>query len=240
MKKITAKEYWAATQNHQFSEEELDYFAELEADHELEEAAAFVREYGEFIEDSHSRRCFFEGYFKFDSWLLFDEALAIYYCVDPRFIDPVARVYSLGYYELRAHVDAAVGVTLKVLNPNAPKDEWRVTPRGFVHWLISKGLEVPPELMQLFGGRPAKPKNSNHPNAERHAQRREQVLAAALAVMASVPGKCKKNGKFSPTAIATQIDLFSKYVYGEYEESPLSERRTKEIISEAINLIPES
>ena len=201
--------------------------------------------YEQRLQDPDALKSFMEECAGLDSWLLYSEALPYCQGVDPRewrhvregCLDWQAQVIRL--------IKAGIGISLKVINSAAEEGSLRVKPKVFVQWLHSNGIRPHPELEAVLGvefSAEKKAKNkkySQHGNTEFHAQRREKVLAAAVAVLAAVPDKCKRNGKISGSAISEQIDVFSTHVYGVGEEAPLGSRKVTEIISKALKLIPD-
>lgn len=201
--------------------------------------------YEQRFKDPDALRIFMEECTQLDSWLLYSEALPFCQGVDPRewrhvredCLDWQAQVIRL--------IKASIGTSLKVINPEVEEGSLRVKPKVFVQWLHNKNINLHPELEAALGvsfsteKAPKKKGYREHGNAEFHAQRREKVLAAAIAVMAAAPDNCKVNNKFSGSAISSQIDRFSDQVYGPYEEPPLGTRKTEEIINKALKLIPD-
>jgi|GEM_PF-4017185 hypothetical protein len=208
--------------------------------HEEQELIYFAENYEYLVVDPKYRENLYKRYVNLDTWLLFSEAIGMVFIFDPNYLDSLASLHIENYgSEILPQVRAAANASFKVLNPDAPEDEWRVKPKEFLLWAEKKGWDIPEELHPILQPKKGNSSYSSHPNAEHHAQRRERVLAAAVAVMASAPEKCKRNGKYSPSAIAAQIELSAEYVYGKYEDSPLSDRQTKDLIAKAIKLIPE-
>lgn len=201
--------------------------------------------YEQRLKDPDLLRIFMEECTQLDSWLLYSEALPFCQGVDPREWRHVREDCLEWQAQVIRLIKASIGTSLKVINPEAEEGSLRVKPKVFVQWLHGKGMRPLPELERVLGvefSTEKKPKNkeySKHGNAEFHAQRRAKVLAAAIAVMAAVPDKCKKNDRFSGSAISGQIDEFADKVYGPYEEPPLDIRKTRDIINQALRLIPD-
>lgn len=183
---------------------------------------------------------FYVALAKKDSLLLFSEALPMVLGAKQAEWRALAPKLSRSYAHLEELARSSLGVSLQVVNPDQKESKWRVPSKDFVEWVCSKIDWVKPELLNAFGikrKQDAVAPIKNEINAERHARNREKVLSAALAVLAVAPEKCKVNGKITGAAIAKQIDLFSDYVYGAYEEPPLGHRKTLEVINNALRLI---
>lgn len=201
--------------------------------------------YEQRLKDPDLLRIFMEECTQLDSWLLYSEALPFCQGVDPREWRQVRELHMAWQAQVIRLIKASIGTSLKAINPEAEEGSLQVKPKVFVQWLHSKEMRPLPELESVLGvelSAEKKSKNNEynpHGNAEIHAQRREKVLAAAVAVMAAVPDKCKRNGKVAGSAIAEQIDVFSTQVYGVGEEAPLGSRKVAEIISKALKLIPD-
>ena len=73
----------------------------------------------------------------------------------------------------------------------------------------------------------------DHGNAELNAIKREALLHAALGALVAFPEECKTHGKITASAIAKTIEQNSK-IWFDYDDLPLSNRKTVEIISKAI------
>jgi hypothetical protein len=201
--------------------------------------------YEQRLKDPDTLRMFMEECTGLDSWLLYSEALPFCQGVDHREWSQVRELHLDWQAQVIRLIKASIGTSLKVINPEAEDGGLRVKPKVFVQWLHSKGIRPHSELevvlaMAYSAEKKSKDeKYSKHGNAEFHAQRREKVLAAAIAVMAAVPEKCKRDGEFSGSTIAEQIDVFSTQVYGIGEDAPLGSRKVTEIISKALKLIPD-
>lgn len=87
---------------------------------------------------------------------------------------------------------------------------------------------------QLFESKPTKDKT--HGNAELNAEKREQVLGAAIAVMANFPDQCKRGGSYSGTRIATVIDQKMELWWPNEEEPPLAISTMTKMISQHLKL----
>ncbi len=208
---------------------------------EQEEALArqYVENYPHLVGDKNYRRGLFSKFSKLDSWLLYSEALALVHCAEPIYFSRVAYLCS-DYSELQLpQVKAAAGVSLKVINQSLDVESWRVKPEDFLKWAYKKGWDLPPDLLEVMGlslQRKSFKVYSGHPNAEHHAQRRESVLKAALAVLVAYPDKCRIRGKVSATAIASLIEQKSP-IWFEDNDVPLSDREVKKLINGAINTL---
>ncbi len=219
-----------------------DFFAEM---HQKEEARQYAIEHKTLVYDLSYRKRFYGRFIHLDTWLLFNEAVPIYFCYEPQYWISGYCAYIEESIQLLRQIAAGAGYTLNVLNPSAERIEWRVKPKEFIKWVADKDFDTPVELADIFG-LDAEGKSQQkigdyktHGNTEHHAQRREKILAAALAVLSAVPDKCQNKGKISSSAIADQIELFGDHVYGQYEDPPLSRRTTIDTISKALKLIPE-
>lgn len=202
--------------------------------------------YEQRLKDPDALRTFMEECTGLDSWLLYSEALPFCQGIDHREWNQVRGLHFDWQAKVISLIKASIGISLKVINPDAEEGDLRVKPKVFVKWLHSKDLRPHPELeavLKMAYSAEKQSKNqmySQHGNAELHAQKREKVLAAAIAVMAAVPEKCQTNGKFTGSAISNQIDVFSTQVYGAGEDAPLGTRKVTEIISNALKLIPDT
>lgn len=80
---------------------------------------------------------------------------------------------------------------------------------------------------------PTKP----HGNTEINAQKREQILGAAMSVLANWPEQCRNSaGKFEATKIATRIDEKSLLYWPKTGEPPLSREKMEREISKWIKM----
>jgi hypothetical protein len=108
---------------------------------------------------------------------------------------------------------------------------------------MKKELDVLATLYVKLKIKPKKDLNSSVSSAqsERHAVTREPVYKAVIYLLAHFPEKCRDdNGKVSSTKIESLLvqksPLWFKDEDEEGDEIPLSSRKIKELISEAIKL----
>ena len=83
-----------------------------------------------------------------------------------------------------------------------------------------------------------KQKDKPHGNTESNASKREEILGAALAVMAALPEDCKTStGSFRGSEIANLIDQKSFAIFdNEDGEPPLGKRQASELINKWLNI----
>lgn len=66
--------------------------------------------------------------------------------------------------------------------------------KDVIQWAKKKGLEVPPPLLAAMGHKPTEDKPV-HGNALKNAEKRQQVLGAAIAALVKYPAQCKDRGE---------------------------------------------
>lgn len=193
------------------------------------------------VEDPDALRIFYEDVTRLDTWLLYSEAIPYCRAVEPSQWSSIEHGYRHWTDQLKPLMKASVGDTLKVINPDAKEKDWRVKPKEFVKWLHSKGMRPRKELEDVlklkFTTNEAKNESnySEHPNAEHHAQKRQQILEAALAILANYPDQCMDKGKVSGAAIARIMEEKST-LWFKYDDIPLSVRKVRELINQALKL----
>lgn len=83
-----------------------------------------------------------------------------------------------------------------------------------------------------------KPSTKPHGNAERYSGYREQILGAALSVIAHWPEQCKNNsGKFEAAKIAKLVDAKSFLFWPKTGDPPLTLQKMERVISKWINRV---
>jgi hypothetical protein len=179
---------------------------------------------------------FINRYIKLDSWNLYSEALPILIGYRPEYIN-YAKL-DRRFKELEKLARSSANITLKIINKDEPENKWRVIPKDVVKWAQSKEVEILMLLESEFGldkkqSRQSDEDKKDHGNAELNAIKREALLHAALGALVAFPEECKTHGKITASAIAKTIEQNSK-IWFDYDDLPLSNRKTVEIISKAI------
>tara|TARA_R100000654_G_scaffold68585_2_gene97647 strand:- start:4600 stop:5289 length:690 start_codon:yes stop_codon:yes gene_type:complete len=175
---------------------------------------------------------------KLDTWLALDEAIPFCVGSSKESWPTVKKQYDFWANDVRTQIKASAGISLKILNPEAKERLWRVKPTDFVDWLINKELCPNEHLKTTFHitkQQKAKEIISNHGNAERFAQQREQILAAALSALANFPDQCKSQGKVNGAAIAKVMEQKSQLWFGN-DELPLSTRGIANLINKSLKM----
>jgi hypothetical protein len=204
-----------------------------------ERIEAYRRKHIQFVSDSVELKKFYHDVVRLDTWLLSDEAIPYCVGVEPSQWHAIEPLYQQFSRKLNSLIKAGTVVTLNIVNPEAKEKKWRVMPKEFVQWLHSKGIRPRKELEESLGlqYRDDKKNNlkiTNHQNTEVNAQKREQILFAALSVLARWPEECtKKNGKISAAAITNLIEQKSNIWFG-YDELPMTTRGMTLLISKAL------
>lgn len=175
-------------------------------------------------------------YLQQDSWLLVSEAIPLNLGYGRKSLGIASRAPEFSDIYRLSKADA--GQSLKILNLDQKEQLWRVKPKDFVSWLNLKGFDVLPALEDAFlVKRKASNTSEPHPNAERHAVKREQILQAALAVLAAYPDQCLNDKKeISATRITNIIEEKSPVWFGE-DDIPLSRSNMEKLIRKAINTL---
>ncbi len=177
--------------------------------------------------DAHiSQQMLFEKWLKLDQWRLRDEAIPLLLGIDPEDWDgsrggadgraAAAEPWS----RLQDCVRQGGGPRLS--NGDAPAEEWRVSPRDLHGWATSVRLPVPAafDLLMSFirksvladdappdTATPFDFGQAREPAEETaSATAREQILGAALTMLANFPGDCRdENGFVEGHRIASLI-----------------------------------
>jgi len=97
--------------------------------------------------------------------------------------------------------------------------------KGQIAYLANRLQSIPQSFYKAPSG-----------HEERHAKNREQILGAALSVIAQWPDQCQNSsGKFEATKIAKLVDEKSLLYWPEKAEPPLSREKMEREISKWIN-----
>lgn len=162
----------------------------------------------------------YEQWLRREEWRLRTEALPLLCGLAPavwaeaRLGDAEGRLWEA----VNASRTAAVG--LPVVNPDAAEDDWRVRPADCYHWARAQGITLPAAFEELIGfilcvvkGREppvASPAPATIAPGSGTATVREQVLGAALNVLAKCPDQCyDEHGLTSGERIADRIQAQS-------------------------------
>lgn len=181
---------------------------------------------------------FYEEKSKLDTWLAIEEAMPFCVGSSKQAWPTVKKQYELWATDLLSQIRASAGISLKILNPEHKERLWRVRPYDFVSWLSKKGLCPNEQLKTAFleaKKGTAKEAISEHGNAERFAQQREQVLAAALSALSNFPEQCKSQGKVNGAAISKLLEQKSQLWFGN-EDLPLSSRGIANLINKSLKM----
>jgi hypothetical protein len=206
-----------------------------------EKAKIYEKKHLALVANPEALRIFYEDLARLDTWLLHSEAIPYCRAVEPSQWSSIEHGYRDWTDKLTPLIKAGVGATLMVINPDAKEKDWRVKPKEFVKWLHSKGMRPRKELEDVlklkFTTNEAKNESSysEHPNAEHDAQKRQQILEAALAILANYPDQCMDKGKVSGAAIARIMEEKST-LWFKYDDIPLSVRKVRELINQALKL----
>lgn len=84
--------------------------------------------------------------------------------------------------------------------------------------------------------KPLKPKKI-HGNTVSNASKREQILGAAVAVMAAFPENCKRGNKYSGKKITDEIEKRAKIWWPDEYEPPLQSRQIAELINDYLRTL---
>ena len=186
-------------------------------------------------------RCdFFGVVLNRDTWLLYKEAIP--YCTGCHshwWADVRAEIYSDWADKVERLIDSPANKSLNILNPSDRKEDWQVKPKEFVKWLLDNGVQPRPELVVLLSldsQSKAIPQKSTHGNSERNAQTREQVLAAAFALLANYPNQCESRGKISVPQIVRLMEEKSPILFQE-GDLPLASRTAEDLLRKAIKTL---
>lgn len=202
-----------------------------------ERAKIYEKKHLALVANPEELRIFYEDVARLDTWLLHSEAIPYCRAVEPSQWSSIEHGYRDWTDKLTPLIKAGVGVTLMVINPDAKEKDWRVKPKEFVKWLHSKGMRPRKELEDVLSIQykvKKEIKTSVHQNVEVNAQKREQILFAALSVLSRWPDECKKkNGQISASAIANLIEQKSIIWFG-YDELPLEKRGMINLISKSL------
>lgn len=159
-----------------------------------------------------------------DLWTL-DEAANLLCGTDPR------RPFNVKGPDHGKLNDEVQAMRQLLTRANIPKQGRQLIAKELIPWAKAKGLAIPDELLAATGQRPPIEKPV-HGNALKNAERRQQVLGAAIAALIKYPAQCKDRGeKPTGTQIAKvleqqQTNLFADGV------APLSIRTMAELINE--------
>lgn len=201
----------------------------------------YKKHYVTLLENPIELKKFYTEKTLLDTWLLNSEAIPFLLGVEPSQWINIKGMHLKFIRELAPLIKASAGMTLKVINPDAKEKDWRVKPKEFVKWLHSKGIRPRQELEEVlklkFTKNVVKEESSysDHPNAEHHAQKRQKVLEAALAILANYPEQCMDKGKVSGTVIARIMEEKSP-LWFKNDDIPLSARKVRDLINQALKL----
>lgn len=162
------------------------------------------------------QRRLYEQWLRREEWRLRTEALPLLCGLAPgawvqaQLGDAEARLWKA----VQASRVAAVG--LPIVNPEAPEDDWRVRPTDCYHWSRAQGVTLPEAFEELMGfilravssqaPAVAAPAPGTIAPGSGSATVREQVLGAALNVLAKCPDQCYDvHGLASGERIAARI-----------------------------------
>lgn len=175
-----------------------------------------------------------------ESWLLYSEALAILQGWEPSQNRTAGYCASDWAKEMKKLAEESQHTSLPLLNPTDKPTEWRVDPTAIVKWLWRKNLypvnAVNESLQRIIGDISKSDLNESDKqkrNTTHHAQKREEILQASLAVLAEFPERCRTNGKVSASAIAQVLEEKSPILF-ESGDVPLSPERTVKVIRQAL------
>jgi hypothetical protein len=186
------------------------------------------------------QKAFLQRFVKMESWLLLSEAIPICLGYGPEY-----EAYAKGDKDYSKIENLAKGLEasdLDIIDHHKPIKEWKVKPKDFVKWLSDYDQYVIDELcIYFFSDKKTKvsaveiKSSQSIAASERHVARREKVYIAVISILANFPNQCVgRNSEISPTEILRIMETKSPLWFGD-EDLPLSDRRIKELISEAIN-----
>ncbi|MFZ5621440.1 MAG: hypothetical protein ACOY5W_10490 [Pseudomonadota bacterium] len=100
-----------------------------------------------------------------------------------------------------------------------------------IMWAKKKSLEIPPALLAAMGHKPPEDKPV-HGNALKNAEKRQQVLGAAIAALVRYPAQCKDRGeKPTGTQIAKVLEQQQTTLFPD-GTAPLGIRTMADLINE--------
>ncbi|TCS38079.1 hypothetical protein [Reinekea marinisedimentorum] len=175
-----------------------------------------------------------------DSWALFSEAIPLAMGIHPKHSDSIGLIDFEMFNDISRLARATIGANSLVLNPSDKEELWRVKPKEFAQWLISKKINMIEPLRAITSDKPSKQKKADpsikEPSArlERFAAVREKIFIAALAVLANYRDQCiGKSGHVSANAIYDVMND-KALIWFEDGELPLDDRTIIDHISKAI------
>ena len=189
------------------------------------------------MNDPQKLNQFFKSHAKKDSWLLVKEALPIMQGIDPTEADSVG-IWGLSWYRDARDLALSAGnnKTLNIINPQEKSKEWRAAPKDFAKWVNEKEIQSHSAFLKYLLPKAKQATKSIHRNSEINAQKREEILNAALASVIAFPEECQVGGNFAATAIVRTIENHSK-IWFQYDELPLTKDTMERLISKALKSV---
>ncbi len=151
----------------------------------------------------------YERWLHREEWRLRTEALPLLCGVAPEARAKVRLETAAAVLWQAVETGIAAGRGPPLVNPEAAAEEWRVRPEDLYAWSRAQGIALPEPLEALMGyilsvlKRPGPTAPNTQPAA---ATVREQVLGAALNVLAKCPDECyDEHGLVSGKRVAARI-----------------------------------
>lgn len=164
----------------------------------LAQQAAFER-HAAVIENSAIQQQFSQEFMHLETWLVFSEAIPICLGIHPRDTADIGITDFSAFNEAKALAKTSKETSLNLINPHDQPALWRIKPIDFVSWMVEQKLNPLRVLKDLC-------LNSEQDNVKQNspsdAIQAEQILGAALAILANAPTQCiDMNDKVSVDAI---------------------------------------
>lgn len=198
--------------------------AMLETLDTMNQAQASNPNYRAFGPD-YETRC--QAWAQRDRWSV-DEAANLLCGTDPQ--RPLA-LKGAEHTTLNEQIQALRVLISRADLPKAGKFAPTVPAKDLIAWARKKGLEIPPPLLQAMGQKAPGENTPIHGNALANAERRQQVLGAAVAVLVKYPVQCKdRGGKPTGVQIARIIEQHQDTLFTE-GVAPFTIRTMSELIN---------
>ncbi len=205
-------------------------------------------------EDALEQRRLYERWVAKDHWRLESEAIPLVFGRDPEQSDLQDEHYRRDADALLQHARHCIEhhLTLQVLNPAEAPEHWQVSPAAFYCWASVSRVQMPEALVNLMefvistvkgekdrlaGQAPDTVVSGQSDMGKSFDRQREQVLGAALAVLAEFPEQCRNRKGRINTAAITSLIIEHHATWFTDQDQMLSEAAMQDLINKWIKTL---
>jgi len=141
---------------------------------------------------------FIEEFLKLDSWQVFSQAIPISLGIHPLDTADILIFELEAFNTIKEQAKQDAGKSLKIQNPNNQPSLWQVKPSDFVEWMIAHNLKPLQSLVETFS--PLKTLEIS--DSDKTSSVQEQILSAALYLLANHTKECQVDGVTNAETIA--------------------------------------